>query len=102
MGEFSLSRSKEIKMRIRMSVFELYSHFRLEMGWGGRDQGPEEQMGGTLSLRTHGSLHSCEVDELSGEGKVLLFADNWQHRDSGPKTSGKQCSAPKGQLLRPK
>lgn len=56
-------------------------------------------MGGTLSLRTHGSLHSYEVDELSGEGKFLLFADNWQHRDSGPKASGKQCSAPKGQLL---
>ena len=42
MSEFSLSCSKEIKMRTRMFVFELYSHLRLEMGWGGRDQGHEE------------------------------------------------------------
>lgn len=41
-------------------------------------------MGGTTSLRTHGSLHSCQVDELSREGKGLLLADNWQRRDSGP------------------
>lgn len=83
-------------------VFKLYSHLRLERGWGGRDQGPEEQVGRPISLRTHESLHSCQVDELSREGKGLLFADNWQLRDSGPKASGKQCSAPKGQLLRPK
>ena len=59
-------------------VFKLHSHLRLERGWGGRDQGPEEQVGGTISLRTHESLHGCQVDELSGEGKGLLFADNWQ------------------------
>ena len=41
MVQFSLSRSKEIKMRTRMFVLELYSHLRLEMGWGGRDQGLE-------------------------------------------------------------
>lgn len=42
MGEFSLSCSKQIKMRTRMFVFELYSHLRLETGWHGRDQGFEE------------------------------------------------------------
>ena len=42
MGQFSLSCFKEIKMRTIMFVFELYSHLRLEMGWGGRDQGLEE------------------------------------------------------------
>lgn len=26
-------------------------------------------------------LHSCQVDELSREGKGLLFADNWQLRE---------------------
>ena len=62
-------------------VFKLYSHLRLERGWGGRDQGPEEQVGRPISLRTHESLHSCQVDELSREGKGLLFADNWQLRE---------------------
>lgn len=43
-------------------VFKLYLHLKLERGWGGRDQGSEEQVGGTISLKTH---ESC-VTQLSG------------------------------------
>lgn len=45
------------------------------------DQGLGEQVGGTVSLGTHGSLHGFKVEALRGKEKDLLFANNGQLRE---------------------